>query len=109
MAQRWAQQVSELSQVVDTDEDISAGLLLAFAFIGIPLLVDEYLLRAILIPFLILSLAALGLNIAGDEDQGGEGVPIVGVSPDGGAAQAGLDLVGNKKDAEPIGQGSKSL
>lgn len=34
--------------------------------------------------------AALGLNIAGDEDQGGEGVPIVGVSPDGGAAQAGL-------------------
>ena len=32
MTQRWAQQVSELSQVVDTDEDISAGLLLAFAF-----------------------------------------------------------------------------
>jgi branched-chain amino acid transport system permease protein len=37
--------------------------LLVFAFIGIPLLVDEYLLRAILIPFLILSLAALGVNI----------------------------------------------
>ncbi len=34
-----------------------------FAFIGIPLLVDEYLFRAILIPFLILSLAALGVNI----------------------------------------------
>jgi branched-chain amino acid transport system permease protein len=38
-------------------------LLIAFAFAGLPLLVDEYLLRAILIPFLILSLAALGVNI----------------------------------------------
>jgi len=37
--------------------------LVAFAFIGVPLLVDEYLLRAILIPFLILSLAAVGVNI----------------------------------------------
>ncbi|MBI5256361.1 MAG: branched-chain amino acid ABC transporter permease [Burkholderiales bacterium] len=37
--------------------------LLALAFIGVPLLADEYLLRAILIPFLILSLAALGLNV----------------------------------------------
>jgi branched-chain amino acid transport system permease protein len=37
--------------------------LVAFAAIGVPLLVDEYLFRAILIPFLILSLAALGLNI----------------------------------------------
>jgi len=39
------------------------ALLLAFAVIGVPLLADEYLFRAILIPFLILSLAALGLNI----------------------------------------------
>ena len=37
--------------------------ILVFAFIGVPLLVDEYLFRAILIPFLILSLAALGVNI----------------------------------------------
>ena len=37
--------------------------LVVFAFIGVPLLVDEYLYRAILIPFLILSLAALGVNI----------------------------------------------
>jgi branched-chain amino acid transport system permease protein len=37
--------------------------LLAFAFVGVPFLVDEYLFRAILIPFLILSLAALGVNI----------------------------------------------
>ena len=38
-------------------------LLIAFAVVGVPLLADEYLFRAILIPFLILSLAALGLNI----------------------------------------------
>ena len=37
--------------------------LVAFAFIGIPLLVDEYMFRAILVPFLILSLAPLGVNI----------------------------------------------
>ena len=37
--------------------------ILVFAFVGVPLLVDEYLFRAILIPFLILSLAALGVNI----------------------------------------------
>jgi branched-chain amino acid transport system permease protein len=37
--------------------------LVAFAFVGIPLLVDEYLYRAILIPFLILSLAAIGVNL----------------------------------------------
>lgn len=37
--------------------------LIAFAFVGIPLFVDEYMFRAILIPFLILSLAALGVNL----------------------------------------------
>jgi len=37
--------------------------LIAFAFIGVPMLVDEYMFRAILIPFLILALAALGVNI----------------------------------------------
>jgi branched-chain amino acid transport system permease protein len=42
---------------------IGIALLLAFAIVGVPLLADEYLFRAILIPFLILSLAALGLNI----------------------------------------------
>ena len=39
---------------------IAIGLLLVVAFVAVPLLADEYLLRAILIPFLILSLAALG-------------------------------------------------
>ncbi|MEY4752317.1 MAG: hypothetical protein RIQ60_4531 [Pseudomonadota bacterium] len=42
---------------------IAIGLLLAFAIVAVPLLAPEYLFRAILIPFLILSLAALGLNI----------------------------------------------
>ncbi len=37
--------------------------LLAFAFIAVPFLASDYLFRAILTPFLILSLAALGLNI----------------------------------------------
>ena len=37
--------------------------LLAFAFAVVPFIATEYLFRAILIPFLILSLAALGLNI----------------------------------------------
>ncbi|KRB16719.1 branched-chain amino acid ABC transporter permease [Rhizobacter sp. Root16D2] len=37
--------------------------LLAVAFVVLPLTAPEYLFRAILIPFLILSLAALGLNI----------------------------------------------
>jgi len=51
-------------QVFPIKQDrIAVGLLLAFAVLGVPLLADEYLFRAILIPFLILSLAALGLNI----------------------------------------------
>jgi branched-chain amino acid transport system permease protein len=37
--------------------------LLAIAFFVVPFVADEYMIRAILIPFLILSLAALGLNI----------------------------------------------
>ena len=42
---------------------VAVLLLLAVAFVVVPLLSSEYLLRAIFIPFLILSLAALGLNI----------------------------------------------
>jgi branched-chain amino acid transport system permease protein len=52
------------SQIFAIRQDrIGIALLLAFAVAGVPLLADEYLLRAILIPFLILSLAAIGLNI----------------------------------------------
>ena len=42
---------------------IVIGLLLAFAFFVVPMVVSEYVFRALLIPFLILSLAAIGLNI----------------------------------------------
>jgi branched-chain amino acid transport system permease protein len=38
-------------------------LLLVFAFAAVPFLASEYLFRAILVPFLILALAAIGLNI----------------------------------------------
>ena len=50
---------------------IALALFLVFAFVGVPVMAmlhippfsSDYLLRAILIPFLILSLAAIGLNI----------------------------------------------
>jgi len=42
---------------------IAIALLLVIAFVVVPLGASEYLFRAILIPFLILALAALGLNI----------------------------------------------
>ncbi|MCA0240330.1 MAG: branched-chain amino acid ABC transporter permease [Proteobacteria bacterium] len=42
---------------------IAIFALLAVALVVVPLLAPEYLFRAVLIPFLILSLAALGLNI----------------------------------------------
>jgi branched-chain amino acid transport system permease protein len=38
-------------------------ILVAAAFLVVPMVATEYVLRALLIPFLILSLAALGLNI----------------------------------------------
>ncbi len=46
-----------------TQDRVGIWLLLAFAYVGVPLLANEYLFRAILVPFLILSLAALGVNI----------------------------------------------
>ena len=38
-------------------------VILAIAFIGVPLFASDYWLTALLIPFLVFSLAALGLNI----------------------------------------------
>jgi branched-chain amino acid transport system permease protein len=55
---RADQQIFPIAQ-----DRVFIGLVIAFAVIGVPLLADEYLFRAILIPFLILSLAAIGLNI----------------------------------------------
>jgi branched-chain amino acid transport system permease protein len=37
--------------------------LLAFAYLGLPWLASDYLLRAMILPFLILAIAAIGLNI----------------------------------------------
>jgi branched-chain amino acid transport system permease protein len=42
---------------------VAVGLLIAFAFVVVPLIANQYWLSAILIPFLIFSLAALGLNL----------------------------------------------
>jgi branched-chain amino acid transport system permease protein len=42
---------------------IAVAVLLALAAVAVPWLASEYLIRAVLIPFLILSLAALGLNV----------------------------------------------
>jgi branched-chain amino acid transport system permease protein len=42
---------------------IAVAVLLTLAAVAVPWLASEYLLRAVLIPFLILALAALGLNI----------------------------------------------
>jgi branched-chain amino acid transport system permease protein len=55
---RSDQQVFPIAQ-----DRLAIGLLLATAFIAVPLLADEYMFRAILIPFVILSMAALGVNI----------------------------------------------
>lgn len=46
-----------------TQDRIGVWLLLAFAFVAVPMMADEYMFRAILIPFLILALAALGVNV----------------------------------------------
>jgi len=46
-----------------TQDRVLILALVAVAFLVVPMLASEYLFRAILIPFLILSLAALGLNI----------------------------------------------
>ena len=52
------------SQIFPITQD-RLGILVLFLIgvVAIPLLADEYLLRAIFIPFVILSLAALGVNI----------------------------------------------
>jgi len=42
---------------------IFVGLALLAAFVAVPLVADEYWLQAVLIPFLIYALAALGLNL----------------------------------------------
>ena len=55
---RSDQQIFPIAQ-----DRIAVGLLLAVAFVGVPLLASEYLYTSILIPFVIMSLAALGVNV----------------------------------------------
>ena len=55
---RADQQIFPIAQ-----DRVAVALLLAFAFLIVPMLASDYLFRAILIPFLIMSLAALGVNI----------------------------------------------
>lgn len=55
---RADQQIFPIAQ-----DRIAIGLILLFAFVAVPLLASDYMFRAILIPFLIISMAALGVNI----------------------------------------------
>ena len=55
---RADQQIFPIAQ-----DRIAILALLVLAFVAVPAVASEYWLRAILVPFLILSLAALGLNI----------------------------------------------
>ena len=51
-------------QILPIRQDrVVMALLLVFAFAVVPMLASDYFFRAILIPFLIMSLAALGVNI----------------------------------------------
>src|SRR6202161_3855021 len=42
---------------------LGIGLILAVAFVVLPLFGDDFLLNAVMIPFLVFSLAAIGLNV----------------------------------------------
>jgi branched-chain amino acid transport system permease protein len=55
---RADQQIFPISQ-----DRLAIALLLAVAIVGVPMFASGYLFRAILIPFVILAIAALGLNI----------------------------------------------
>src|SRR5437868_5134657 len=55
---RADQQIFPIAQ-----DRIAIAVLLLLAFVAVPLMASDYMLRAILIPFLIISLAALGVNI----------------------------------------------
>jgi len=51
-------------QILPIRQDrIAMGLILLVAFVAVPALASDYFFRAILIPFVIMSLAALGVNV----------------------------------------------
>ena len=55
---RSDQQIFPIAQ-----DRIAVALMMATAFVAVPLLASEYLYTSILIPFVIMSLAALGVNV----------------------------------------------
>ena len=55
---RADQQIFPIAQ-----DRIAIGLILAVAFLVVPAFASDYIFRAILIPFVIMALAALGVNI----------------------------------------------
>ena len=55
---RADQQIFPIAQ-----DRIAILVLLALAFVAVPLLASDYLLNALMLPFLILAIAAIGLNI----------------------------------------------
>ena len=55
---------AEDQQIFPIRQDrIAVALVLAFAFVAVPLIANQYWLSAILVPFLIFALATLGLNL----------------------------------------------
>jgi len=63
-AGQFSSSYGEDRQIFPIRQDrIGMGLLLVFAFVVVPLISNQYWMGAILTPFLIFSLAALGLNI----------------------------------------------
>ena len=55
---REDQQIFPIAQ-----DRVFVGLLLLVAFVAVPLFTSDYMFRAILIPFVIMAMAALGVNI----------------------------------------------
>jgi len=54
---------SDLQMLPVLQDRIFVFALIVFAFVGAPLVISDYLFLSILIPFLILTLAAIGLNL----------------------------------------------
>ncbi|MEY4737647.1 MAG: hypothetical protein RL302_1966, partial [Pseudomonadota bacterium] len=55
---RADQQIFPIAQ-----DRVALLIMLAIGFVAVPMLASDYMFRAILIPFLIFSLAAVGVNI----------------------------------------------
>jgi branched-chain amino acid transport system permease protein len=54
---------ADLQMLPIAQDRILMALLVAFAFLGVPFLASDYLFLSMVIPFLILTLAAIGLNL----------------------------------------------